>query len=158
MKPHFLSSSVLALGCAALLVAPGTGAAQSTVTCGPEMLKGKYVFSATGFTRPPNSAPGTPWVPKGILEIIAFNGDGTLGTPGVTVANPFGDTGAILQPPAGAPGAYIVNEDCTGKVHFFDGNGVMFAIFVDPPNGDSLTMIQTSPNGNVFQGTAKRVR
>lgn len=51
-----------------------------------------------------------------------------------------------------------MNEDCTGKIHFFDGNGVLFAIYVDAANGDSLSMVQISPANNAFQGTAKRVR
>ena len=125
--------------------------------CGPDLLKGQYVFTASGFSRAVNSGPGTPWVPKAILEILNFNGDGTLSTPAVTVANPFGDTGNILAPPAGAPGAYIVNEDCTGRVHFFDANGVMFNIYVEPPRGETIWLIQTNPANNVFQGTAKRV-
>ena len=130
--------------------------AQSANQCGAEMLKGRYVFTATGFTRPPNSAPGTPWSPKAILEILVFNGDGSLTTPGVTIANPFGDVGNILQPAAGAPGAYIVNEDCTGRIHFFDANGAMFNIYVQPPRGDTIWMIQTNPANNVFQGAATR--
>lgn len=105
------------------------------------------MFTATGSTRAPSSTPGTPWTPKAILEVIAFNGDGSLTTPTVTVANPFGDTGGVLNPPTGgAPGAYIVNDDCTGRVHFFDANGAMFNIFVEPPRGDTIWMIQTSPS------------
>ena len=118
------------------------------------------MFTATGSTRPPASAPGTPWTPKAILEILLFNGDGTLTTPAVTVANPFGDTGGILAPPAGAPGApgaYIVNADCTGRIHFFDANGAMFNIFVETPHGDTVQMIQVNPSNNVFQGSARRM-
>jgi hypothetical protein len=75
-------------------------------------------------------------VPKAIVEVLQFNGDGTLSTPAVTVANPFGDTGAILQPPAGgAPGEYTINDDCTGTVRFSDAAGVTFSIVVDPPKG-----------------------
>ena len=140
-----------------LVCLSGPVAADSTNRCGADLLKGQYVFTASGFTRAVNSVPGTPWVPKAILEILNFNGDGTLSTPAVTVANPFGDVGSILSPPAGAPGAYIVNDDCTGRVHFFDANGVMFNIYVEPPRGDTIWMIQTTPANNVFQGTAKRV-
>jgi hypothetical protein len=81
--------------------------------------------------RPPSSIPGTLWTPKAILEVIEFDGDGALSTPKVTVANPFGDTGLIMQPPnGGAPGEYVVNDDCTGTVHFFDANNVTFSILV----------------------------
>src|SRR3954471_18889038 len=83
----------------------GAAAAQGTNRCEAEMLKGRYVFTAAGFTRAPNSTPGAAWGPKAILEVLVFNGDGSLTTPSVTVANPFGDSGAILSPP-GAPGAY----------------------------------------------------
>ena len=140
-----------------LLCFSGPAAADSTNRCGADLLKGQYVFTASGFTRAANSVPGTPWVPKAILEILQFNGDGSLTTPGVTVANPFGDLGGILHPPTGAPGAYIVNDDCTGLVHFFDASGVMFNIYVEPPRGDTILMIQTNPANNVFQGTAKRM-
>jgi hypothetical protein len=42
-------------------------------------------------------------------------------------------------------------------VHFFDANNVTFKIYVDPPQGDTIWMIQTNPNSNVFQGSATRV-
>ena len=140
-----------------ILCLPGLAAADPTKKCNDNILKGQYVFTATGYTRPPGSGPGTPWVPKAILEVLQFNGDGTLTTPAVTVANPFGDSGAILQPGAGAPGTYSINEDCTGTVQFSDPAGVTFKIFVDPPRGDTIWMIQTNPANNVFQGTAARV-
>jgi hypothetical protein len=138
-----------------LLCLPGHAAEPK---CRPELLKGRYVFTATGFTRAPNSAPGTPWAPKAIAEVLQFNGDGTLTTPGLTVANPFGDTGAVLQPPAGgAPGSYSINEDCSGTVQFFDASNVTFKIYLDHPFGFNIWMIQTNPQHNVFQGLAKRV-
>jgi hypothetical protein len=101
--------------------------------------------------------PGTPWVPKAILEVLHFNGDGTLATPAVTIANPFGDTGNILQPPSGANGLYSINADCTGTVQFLDATNATFKIQVDPPQGDTIWMIQTNPANNVFQGSATRV-
>ena len=51
---------------------PGFAAAQSSNQCKAEMLKGQYVFTASGFTRAPSSGPGIPWVPKAILEIIGI--------------------------------------------------------------------------------------
>jgi hypothetical protein len=136
---------------------PGVAAAAKTNRCDEDILNGQYVFTASGFTRAPNSGPGTPWVPKAILEILNFNGHGTLTTPAVTIANPFGDSGSVLQPPSGAPGSYAINEDCTGTVQFFDASNATFKIFVDPPRGDTIWMIQTNPANNVFQGTAQRV-
>jgi hypothetical protein len=138
---------------------PGVAAAGKTNRCDEDILSGQYVFTASGFTRAPGSGPGTPWAPKAILEILHFKGDGTLTTPAVTAANPFGDSGNVLQPPSGgAPGSYTINEDCTGTVLFLDANNVTFKIYVDPPRGDTIWMIQTNPSNNVFQGTALRVR
>ena len=142
---------------ALLLCLPGLAAADAAKRCRNDLLKGQYVFTATGFTRAPNSVPGSPWVPKAILEVLYFHGDGTLITPGLTVANPFGDLGNVLQPPTGAPGVYSVNDDCSGTLQFLDAGSVMFRIYVDPAVGDTVWMIQTQPANNVFQGTAKRV-
>jgi hypothetical protein len=139
-----------------VLCLPGFAAARPTSSCKDKILNGHYVFTASGFTRAPGGLPGTPWVPKAILEVLQFNGDGTLSTPAVTAANPFGDSGAILQG-SGAPGVYSINDDCTGTVQFSDPNSVTFSIYVDPPQGDTIWMIQTNPANNVFQGSAKRV-
>lgn len=140
------------------LCLPGLAVAKPTNRCKDDILKGQYVFSASGFTRAPDSAPGTPWVPKAIVEIIQFNGDGTLTTPALTVANPFGDFGSILQPAAGgAPGAYSIEENGSGTVRFFDAGNVRFRIYVEPPRGDTIWMIQTNPANNVFEGSGKRI-
>jgi hypothetical protein len=147
-----LGTATLAL----LLFLPGLATADPTARCDVNMLKGKYVFTATGFTRAPNSPPGTPWVPKGILEVLDFHGDGTLETPRVTVANAFGDTGGILQPVPGSSGEYSINDDCTGTVHFFDAANITFTIHVEPPRGDTIRMIQTNPPNNVFVGIGNR--
>jgi hypothetical protein len=148
---------------AALLAAVTAAASASAFAdndvghCTAEMLHGRYVYNAMGFTRPEPSGPGTPWVPKAILQVMSFNGEGAVATPKITVANAFGDTGGLLAPPAGgAVGAYIVNEDCTGKIHFFDAVGVMYSIFVTP-GGDTIYMIQINPLNNVSQGSAKRI-
>jgi hypothetical protein len=148
----------VATALALVLCLPAISLADSTARCNVGILKGQYVFTASGFTRPPGSAPGTAWVPKAIVEVLQFNGDGTLSTPYVTVANPFGDTGGILQPPGGgAAGEYTVNDDCTGTIRFADAGSVTFNIVVDPPKGDTVWLIQTNPANNVFQGSAKRV-
>ena len=86
---------------ALILCLPALAAADPTRRCKDNILRGQYVFTATGFTRAPNSAPGTPWVPKAIIEVLHFNGDGTLTTPSVTVANPFGDLGGHTSAPLG---------------------------------------------------------
>ena len=80
-----------------------------------------------------------------------------MSTPSVIVANPFGDSGATLPPGPGANGTYSINDDCTGTVVFADTFSVTFKIYVDPPRGDTLWMIQTNRPNNVFQGSATRV-
>ena len=72
---------------------------------------------------------------------------------------PFGDTGAIVHPPAGgANGLYTVNDDCTGSIHFLDANGVTWNFVVDPAQAAVLWMIQVNPANNVFQGSARPLR
>jgi len=133
---------------------PGLAPAKDDPVCGDHTLKGQYVFSASGYTRA-NLA--SPWVPKAIIEILQMNGDGTLTTPSVTVANPFGDTGLIVDR-VGSPGTYSLNDDCTGSVQFIDGTA--FRIDV-APGGDEFWLIQTvglQGSLNVLQGNAKRIR
>lgn len=141
-----------------ILCLPGLADARPTNRCTEDILRGDYVFTASGFTRPPESKAGVPWVPKAILEVLHFNGDGTLSTPLVTVANPFGDSGVITPPGPGASGTYTINSDCSGQVTFSDMLGVAFTIVVDPPRGDTIWMIQKNPANNVFQGKAQRVQ
>ena len=141
-----------------VLCLPGLALADPGKRCGERTLKGDYVLTASGFTRPPMSGPGTPWVPKAIIEVIHFNGDGTLTTPYVAVANPFGDTGNVLPPVPGTPGTpgqYVLNDDCTGTLTFNDGV-VAYRIVVEHPSGDTVRMLQSSPPNNVFLGTARR--
>jgi len=152
-------SKKTAAGILALLAClPAIALADPGKKCNDHLLNGEYVLSASGFTRPVGSLPGTPWAPKAILEVIQFNGNGTLATPSVVLANPFGDSGLPVGPMVGASGTYIVNDDCTGSVTFNDPNHVTYQIFVDSPEGRTIWMIQTNPAQNVLQGSARRVR
>ena len=141
---------------ALMLCAPGLATAEPK--CKTEFLTGDYVFTATGFTRPPGSLPGIHWVPKAIVQVLKFNGDGTVTNLATTIANPFGDTGGLLQPAPGGSGTYSVNDDCSGTLQFNDAARVAFKMHVDGPAGDTFWMIQINPANNVFQGSAKRVR
>lgn len=147
------SSAVLALA----LCFPAFAQNDQGEKCSNRQLSGRYVFTASGFTRAPASPPGSPWVPKASLEVLQFNGNGTILTPAITAANPFGDLGGIMQPPSGAPGEYTVNADCTGTVRFLDPSRVTFTIYVES-SGSTIRMIQTNPSNNVFTGTARRTR
>ena len=105
------------------------------------------MFGATGY-----GMPGGVWAPKAIVEIIQFNGDGTLTVPAATVANRAGDGQVVASPPNGV-GSYALDAGCTGTLVFHNGPSFNIAA---APKGDELWMIQTNPN-NVLQGSAKRV-
>ena len=112
--------------------------------CRLTTLKGSYVFTATGV----NIVNGVA-VPKAIIELIDFHGDGTLTVRGGTL-NVNGAPSAI-QP---GTGDYTLGEDCTGTVVFIPGPRFNTVFEADGKNG---WMIQTLPSG-VFQGTVKLLR
>ncbi|MBS0452629.1 MAG: hypothetical protein JSS14_15110 [Proteobacteria bacterium] len=141
-----------------ILALPGWATADSPRKCGLETLKGTYVFTASGFQRPPASAPGTPWFPKAIIEMLQFNGDGTVSSPEAIIANPpfpTFDGGIVSTPAPGANGSYSLGADCSGSVQFFDARNVSFYIRVTE-RGDAIQMLQTNPAQNVFLGEARR--
>jgi len=137
-----------ALGASLIICIPGLAVADGPKGCKHDMLRGQYVFTATGFSR---AADGS-WFPKAIVEYIDMKGDGTLSVPAATVANRAND-GAVVQSPPGGVGAYSLNDDCTGTLQFT--NGPSFNIFA-APRGEEFWMIQTNPN-NVLQGNVKRL-
>ena len=136
---------------------PGIAGAKDKDTCGPHTLKGEYLLSASGFTR---MSPDPTWVPKAILELIQFNGDGiTVATPAITIANPLNNTGAVLERIPGSTGTYTLDpETCLGMITFPDGP--QWRLYVSPA-GDEFWMIQTAGlqgTQNVLEGRAKRIR
>ena len=144
----------LAVVAALIMAVPGFATAQGPKACRVQTVHGQYIFSATGHTR---ANLESPWVPKAIIEVIDFNGDGTVTVPAVTVANPGGNTGLILDRAPGGSGSYSLNDDCTGTLQFSDG--VSFKIYVSP-RGHEIWLIQMTGLGgslNVFQGKAERV-
>ena len=106
--------------------------------CSLATLVGRYVFTANGFS----AATGT-WQPKAIVEIIQFNGDGTLSVPAVTVANALGN-GLISNPPwsPGPLGSYTLDGTCTGTLAFV--NGPSFAIAGERSRNRSYALISIS--------------
>lgn len=112
--------------------------------CREQKLKGLYVFTASGYT-----ANGT--VPKAIVELLRFNGDGTLSVPGGTVS--IGGNITVIQPGV-STGTYTLDEDCRGTL-VFSPAGPSFNIFATP-RGEDLWMIQTNP-GNILQGTVTKM-
>ena len=149
---HLTKPRVAVAAIAVTAIALGTyrpGQAQTgSRTCGVQSLRGTYVFSASGY----NIVGGVPQ-PKAIVEVIDFNGDGTLTVPAATVSV----NGLILQPPPGT-GDYTVDTDCTGTITFHGAppgqQPPAFNIFL-APNGETAWMIQTNAN-TVMQGTTVR--
>jgi len=139
-----------------LILAAGTPVSGHEHGCSPDTLDGLYVFSATGFVTPPGAAA----IPKAIVELIRFDGNGSVTVPSVTLSV----NGAITSLSPGAPGIYTVAElvppdgVCVGTLTFTSGNA--FNLFF-PLNGARIWMIQTSLNpnnsGNVFEGTARKI-
>lgn len=110
--------------------------------CGLQTLRGSYVFAATGY----NIVAGVP-VPKTIVELLDFEGDGTVTVTGGTLSV----NGIVTQNLAGV-GVYTLGADCKGTLTF---TGPRFDLFVDHPGKQAL-MLQTNP-GTVFQGTVTKV-
>jgi hypothetical protein len=116
-------------------------AADDGPRCSARTLRGRYVFSASGFTIVAGVT-----VPKAIIEVIDFNGDGTLAVPGATRS-----VNGVITRSMPSVGTYAVAEDCSGTITFA---GPTFDIFVSP-RGNQFWLIQTNPD-NVFQGSATR--
>lgn len=112
--------------------------------CREHKLNGLYVFTASGYT-----ANGS--VPKAIVELIRFNGDGTLVVTGGTAS--IGGNINVIQPGV-ATGTYTLDEDCRGTLAFLP-SGPNFNIFATP-RGEDLWMVQTNP-GNIFQGSVTKM-
>ena len=112
--------------------------------CSLNTLRGTYVFAATGH----NIMAGVPQ-PKAIVEVIEFNGDGTLSVPAATRSV----NGVVARSLPGGTGGYTVEAGCAGTITFDPGPA--FDVFFSP-EGEKLWMIQTTPN-TVFQGTATRL-
>jgi hypothetical protein len=110
-------------------------------------LNGTYLFRASGF----NVAPGS-HEPKAIVEILKFNGDGTMSAPAATLTlNTPG--GFVLVRSTNALGTYTLEANCIGTITFVPGP--KFDVFTSP-DGRVLNLIQTAgaPAG-VLEGTAR---
>ena len=109
--------------------------------CTMGTLRGSYVFSASGF-----NIVGGVQQPKAIVEVIVFNGDGTLDVRSATVSL----NGVIIRS-LPSSGTYTVENNCSGTITL---NGPTFDMFL-ARDGDEISMIQTNLN-TVFQGLATR--
>jgi hypothetical protein len=128
----------------------GSARANDDAHCAVGTLHGLYL-AASGHVIPAAGAAQ----PKAIVEVIRFNDDGTLTVPAATRSV----NGVVAQSPPGGTGIYSVVDlvpadgACAGHLPFT--NGPSFDLFI-PPKGEKSWMLQTD-NGNVFQGTAKKV-
>ena len=146
-------AAVVAIGSAQLVGTNGDGnrggqeasgvstAETARSACSERTLRGSYVFSASGF----NIVSGVPQ-PKAIVEVIVFNGDGTLEVPAATVS-----LNGVIVRSLHSVGTYTVADDCSGTIAF---TGPTYDMFLSK-DGDEISMIQTNPN-TVFQGLATR--
>lgn len=139
-------ATLLAVTAVAILGVPALAQAgePSRRECSVQMLRGLYLFKASGFN-PVNGVA----VPKAIIEPIRFNGDGTLVAESATVT-------VLGQSPArsaGSPGTYTIEANCTGTITF--STGPAFDIFVSSPL--LLSLIQTGPVPAAMLGDAKWV-
>jgi hypothetical protein len=116
--------------------------------CSLSTLGDVYLFSASGF-----NIIGGVAQPKAVVELIRFNGDGTLtGGPATASIN-----GTITRSPAGGLGNYTVATNCTGALDFGPPTHFTYDFFI-APKAAYLVMIQTGgPVPGVFQGTADKL-
>jgi hypothetical protein len=116
--------------------------------CSLSTLGDLYLFSASGF-----NIIGGVAQPKAVVELIRFNGDGTLtGGPATASIN-----GTITRSPAGGLGSYTVATNCTGTLDFGPPTHFTYDFFI-APKGAYLVMIQTGgPVPGVLQGTADKL-
>ncbi len=139
-----MSKTLIGMTMAVFLAVGVSGAASpgdDPHQCRVQSLRGRYVFSASGFMTVSGSLQ-----PKAIVEVIDFNGDGTLSVPAATRS-----VNGVIARSLPSVGSYTVADDCAGTITF---DGPTFDIFVSP-RGNQLWLIQTNP-GSVFEGTATR--
>jgi hypothetical protein len=131
---------------------PGRALAQSGV-CGPQTLRGLYIYSASGY-----NIVGGVAQPKTLVEFIDFNGDGTLTVPTGTLSTNgnvnhdvmFHGVYTLLR---GLQGSGQVGTGCRGTVTLL--SGPTFDLYTDH-TGTQVWMIQTTAN-TVFQGTVTKI-
>jgi hypothetical protein len=123
----------------AVIGVTGLAKADDESACSVATLRGSYLFAATGY-----NVVGGVAQPKAVVEVIRFDGNGSLTVPAVTVSV----NGAILHPPTNGTGTYTIAPDCSGTLLF--ATGTSFDLFV-APGAREFTMIQTNPM-TVLQG------
>jgi hypothetical protein len=100
-----------------LLPVNSPGVSEAAKRCTVADLNGTYVFAATGFGTPQGGS--SPTARKAIVEVISFNGDGTVDTPKVSLSV----NGTVINESPGSSGTYTIdtataNGVCTGTLNF----------------------------------------
>lgn len=134
-----------------LLPVDSPGVSEAAKRCTVADLNGTYVFTATGFGTPPGGS--SPTAPKAIIEVISFNGDGTVDTPKVTLSV----NGTVINESPGSSGTYTIDTS-TGTAYAREpstSTAPNFDIYFGPSGDSDISLIQTD-KGNVFRGTATR--
>ena len=154
MKKHITQLIVTAAIALAMTGLARADRDDKTKECGEATLEGLYVFSASGF-----SIVGGVAQPRALVELIRFNGDGTLSVPAATLSI----NGVITR--GGGPGqagTYSIATNCTGSLAF-GPPGPTFDLY-PAPNGSDVHMIFTGgpvPGlgvvPGVLQGVAERI-
>jgi hypothetical protein len=145
MAKQKLVVAILALGMVGLAQADNDDNGKA---CSLSTLDSLYLFSASGF-----NIIGGVAQPKAVVELIRFNGDGTLtGGPATASIN-----GTITRSPAGGLGNYTAATNCTGTLDFGPPTHFTYDFFI-APKAAYLVMIQTGgPVPGVLQGTADKL-
>jgi hypothetical protein len=147
LRAVLLAGSVLVT--AMILALASVAPADAGDKCKDSMLDGLYVFTASGFG---NVSPGPPQ-PQAIVELIRFNGDGTVDVPGGRVSV----NGAIFT--TLGTGTYTtptpVDKGCESILTFPAPPNPTLYIFI-PRDANTLQIILINPN-TVFQGSATKV-
>jgi hypothetical protein len=131
---------------------PGRALAQSGV-CGPQTLRGLYIYSATG-----HNIVGGVAQPKALVEFLDFGGDGTMSVPTGTLST-NGNVNhnvvfrGVYSLVSIVRGSGQIGVGCRGTVTLIPGP--TFDLYSDH-TGTQVWMIQTTPD-TVFQGPVTKV-
>ena len=143
MKKRTTKGVILAVAMV-LIGLTGVARADDERACSVGTLRGSYLFAASGY-----NIVGGVAQPKAVVEVIRFDGNGSLTVPAATVSI----NGTIVHPPPNGTGTYTIAPDCTGTLLFSSGQA--FDLFV-APGAREFTMIQTNPL-TVLQGKVVRL-
>jgi hypothetical protein len=153
-NPALLLSCALLAVVAAIMAAgtPRLALAQGGV-CGPQTLRGLYIFSGSGY----NIVGGVPQ-PITIVEFFDFEGDGTMTVPTGTLSFNGNVNQAVVF-----RGVYTLERSLQGSGQLGTGcrgtltllPGVGFDLYTDR-TGTQVWLIRTAP-GAVFQGTVTKL-